>query len=110
MRILDGLFAELDFADWEKLAVEQDFISTRVNELTDLAGDPQVQANGYFERRPHPVLGEWTYVATPLDFSRTPLSIRGCAPQLGENNDEVLSEWLGLSAEDIAQLSACEVI
>ena len=108
VRILDGLFAELDFADWEKLAVEQDFISTRVNELTDLAGDPQVQAKGYFKRRPHPVLGEWTYVATPLDFSRTPLGIRGCAPQLGENNDEVLSEWLGLSAEDIAQLSAAK--
>lgn len=110
VRILDGLFAELDFADWEKRAAEQDFISTQVNELTDLAADPQVQANGYFERRPHPVLGEWTYVATPLEFSRTPLSIRGCAPQLGENSDEVLSEWLGLSAEDIAQLSAGEVI
>jgi crotonobetainyl-CoA:carnitine CoA-transferase CaiB-like acyl-CoA transferase len=110
VRILDGLFAELDFADWEKPAAEQDFISTRVNELTDLADDPQIQANGYFERRPHPVLGEWAYVATPLDFARTPVSIRSCAPQPGENNDEVLSEWLGLSADDIAQLSADEVI
>jgi crotonobetainyl-CoA:carnitine CoA-transferase CaiB-like acyl-CoA transferase len=57
VRILDGLFAEHDFAEWEKRAAEQDFISTRVNELTDLADDPQIQANGYFERRPHPVLG-----------------------------------------------------
>jgi crotonobetainyl-CoA:carnitine CoA-transferase CaiB-like acyl-CoA transferase len=104
VRILDGLFAELDFPDWEKRAAEQDFISTRVNELTDLAADPQVQANGYFERRPHPVLGEWAYVATPLDFSRTPVSIRSCAPQPGENSSEVLFKWLGLSPEDIAQL------
>jgi crotonobetainyl-CoA:carnitine CoA-transferase CaiB-like acyl-CoA transferase len=110
VRILDGLFAELDFADWEKRAVEQDFISTRVNELTDLAGDPQVQANGYFERLTHPVLGECSYVATPLDFSATPVSIRGCAPQPGENNDEVLSAWLGLSPEDIAGLYAGDVI
>src|SRR5260370_4434709 len=106
VRILDGLFAELDFADWEKRAVEQDFISTQVNELTDLAGDPQVQANGYFERLPHPVLGEWSYVATPLDFSRTPVSIRACAPQPGENNDKRLSAWLVLSPEAIARLRA----
>lgn len=110
VRILDGLFAELDFADWEKRAAEHDFISTRVNELTDLADDPQIQANGYVERRPHPVLGEWAYVATPLDFARTPVSIRGCAPQPGENSDEVLSEWLGLSPEDIAKLNEDEVI
>lgn len=50
-------------------------ITTRVNELTALAGDPQIQANGYFERLPHPVLKEWMYVTTPLDFSRTPVSI-----------------------------------
>jgi len=48
--------------------------------------------------------------ATPLDFARTPVSIRSRAPQPGENNDEVLSEWLGLSAEDLPQLSAGEVI
>jgi crotonobetainyl-CoA:carnitine CoA-transferase CaiB-like acyl-CoA transferase len=81
-----------------------------VNELTDLADDPQIQANGYFEWRSHPVLGEWAYVATPLDFARTPVSIRSCAPQPGEDNDDVLSEWLGLSAGDIARLSAGEVI
>ena len=89
---------------------EQDFISTRVHELTDLADDPQVQANGYFERRPHPVFGQWAYVATPLDFARTPVSIRSCAPQPGENNDEVLSGWLGLSPGDIARLRDEEVI
>lgn len=110
VRILDGLFAGLDFAEWEKRAAEQDFISTRVHELTDLADDPQVQANGYFERRPHPVFGQWAYVATPLDFARTPVSIRSCAPQPGENNDEVLSGWLGLSPGDIARLRDEEVI
>jgi crotonobetainyl-CoA:carnitine CoA-transferase CaiB-like acyl-CoA transferase len=56
------------------------------------------------------VLGEWSYVATPLDFSRTPVSIRGSAPQPGENNDEVLSAWLGLTPEDIAKLHDNEVI
>ncbi len=57
MHVLDGLFSELDFADWEKRAAEHDFISTRVNELTDLADDPQILANGYFERRPIPCSG-----------------------------------------------------
>ena len=85
-------------------------ITTRVNELTALAGDPQIQANGYFERLPHPVLKEWMYVTTPLDFSRTPVSIRSCTPQPGENNDEVLAEWLGLSPQDVARFYEDEVI
>jgi hypothetical protein len=75
---------------------EHDFISTRVNALTDLAGDPQVKANDYISRLPHPNLGEWSYVTTPLEFSKTPVSIRNCAPQLGKDNAELLQSWLGL--------------
>ncbi len=110
VQIMDTLFAQLDFAEWEEQAAKQDFISTRVNDLTDLADDPQIQANGYVERLAHPVLGEWTYVTTPLHFSRTPVSIRSCAPQLGQNTDELLTDWLGMSPEDIARLYQKEVI
>jgi len=110
VKIMDALFAEIDFAEWEEQALKYDFISTRVNDLTDLADDPQINANGYVERHAHPALGEWAYIATPLEFSKTPVSIRSSAPQLGENTDEVLTDWLGMSAADIARLRQNEVI
>jgi crotonobetainyl-CoA:carnitine CoA-transferase CaiB-like acyl-CoA transferase len=47
VKILDGLFGAIDYPEWERQATENDFISTRVNALTDLAQDPQVKANGY---------------------------------------------------------------
>jgi CoA:oxalate CoA-transferase len=110
IKILDGLFGAIDYPEWERQATENDFISTRVNALTDLAEDPQVKANGYITPLPHKDLGEFSYVATPLEFSKTPVSIRNCAPQMGENNVELLQGWLGMSEEDVEGLLERRVI
>jgi crotonobetainyl-CoA:carnitine CoA-transferase CaiB-like acyl-CoA transferase len=110
VKILDGLFGAIDYADWERQATENDFISTRVNALTDLAGDPQIRANGYITELPHKDLGEFAYVATPLEFSKTPVSIRNCAPEVGENNVELLQGWLGMSDDDVEGLVERRVI
>jgi crotonobetainyl-CoA:carnitine CoA-transferase CaiB-like acyl-CoA transferase len=108
--LMDGLFRKIDYADWERLATKHDFIASRVNALTDLAGDPQVQANGYIAEQDHPDLGTWKYVTTPLDFSETPVSIRKPAPHVGEDNADVLREWLKMSDEDVASLTEAEVL
>ena len=75
VRILDGLFAELDFADWEKLAVEQDFISTRVNELTDLAGDPHTSGAG-----PRPTVAY--AIRTPVNVPQKRISRCRCGSRV----------------------------
>jgi crotonobetainyl-CoA:carnitine CoA-transferase CaiB-like acyl-CoA transferase len=110
IEIFDELFSRIDYADWDELARKHDFISTRVNALTDLADDVQVQANGYIQRLPHPVHGEWAYVTTPLEFSETPVSISRPAPQCGEDNDELLHSWLDLSDDEIGDLYRDEII
>ena len=44
------------------------------------------------------------FVANPVSFDATPVSYERAPPLLGEHTDEVLSEWLGYSAEKIAAL------
>ena len=43
-------------------------------------------------------------VSNPVSFTGTPVTYESAPPLLGEHTDEVLSEWLGYSADKLAQL------
>ncbi len=101
--IYDEAFSKLTWEQWDEKIHEYDLISCRVNSLTDLASDEQILANGYMQKLPHPDLSEWWYVPTPVNFEKTPISVRSAAPHLGENTDEVLG-GLGYSKEQIREL------
>jgi CoA:oxalate CoA-transferase len=45
-------------------------------------------------------------VQTPYRFSHATSGVRGLSPHLGEHNNEILSEWLGWNAEQIASLES----
>jgi len=107
--LLDQAFAKLTWPEWEGLVREHEMISCRVNALTDLSSDEQILANQYLTRLPHPELGEFWYVPTPVDFSETPVSIRSAAPHVGQHTDEVLAE-LGFSSGQIGDLRRREVV
>jgi crotonobetainyl-CoA:carnitine CoA-transferase CaiB-like acyl-CoA transferase len=109
IKILDQLFDRVTYPEWEALARTYDFISTKVNALTDLAHDEQVLANDYITTLPHPDLGHWSYVTTPLNYGRTPVSIRSCAPQIGEHTTDILTE-AGYTTAEIAKLRDLEVV
>jgi crotonobetainyl-CoA:carnitine CoA-transferase CaiB-like acyl-CoA transferase len=49
-------------------------------------------------------------VANPVVFSQTPIEYDKAPPRLGDGTDKVLSERLGLAAEDIARLRTAGVI
>ena len=107
--ILDECFARLSFEEWDRLAKQHDFISTKVNALTDLVTDEQVLANGYLEQQPHPDLGTWWYAPTPIRFHRTPVSIRSAAPHCGQDNHSVLED-AGYSPDETHVLEKSEVV
>jgi CoA:oxalate CoA-transferase len=108
--IFDEAFARITYPEWERAVHENDLIATRVNELTDLATDEQILANEYIQRQEHPVLGPWNWVTTPLRFTKTPVSIRTPAPEIGEHTDDVLRDYLGTSPEELERLRADGVI
>jgi CoA:oxalate CoA-transferase len=107
--ILDEEFARLTYPEWEARVAEHDLIACRVNSLTTLQDDEQILANDYLVKRPHRDLGEWWYAPTPIEFQKTPVSIRSEAPLLGEHTDEILAE-MGFSEDEIRDLKDREVV
>ena len=103
--ILDDAFARIDFPDWDRAVHERGFIATRVNDLGDLAADEQILANEYIKEQ-----DGWKWITTPLRFTKTPVSIRTKAPDIGEHTDEVLREVLAYTPERVAELRAADVL
>ncbi len=67
--------------------------------------DPHLQARGLHARCRHPLFGEQTLFNVPWKLSRTPPSVRRPAPLLGQHNDQVLGDILGISGEEIKRLT-----
>ena len=74
------------------------------NDLSEVLKHPQVKARGALVDMTHPRAGPVKIVGVPMRLSKTPGSIRRPSPGIGEHNDEVLKELLGLSKTQIAKL------
>ena len=81
-----------------------------INDLAQVFADPQVQARGLRFELPHPLAGSVPQVANPIRLSATPIQHRNAPPLLGEHTEQVLQQWLGLSAEQIAGLRQAGVL
>ncbi len=78
----------------------------RVNAVDDLFRDPQLASRGAWRRQHHAVIGEQHYAFPAFDLSATPGEVTSPAPRLGEHNDIVFREFLGLSGEEYAAYGA----
>jgi crotonobetainyl-CoA:carnitine CoA-transferase CaiB-like acyl-CoA transferase len=81
-----------------------------INTIDAVFADPQVQARHMKVDMPHPTSGAVSLVANPLRLSETPVTYRTAPPTLGAQTREVLTQRLGLSAQDIDRLRAAGVI
>ncbi len=72
--------------------------------------DPHIKERGFFEEVTHKDAGTHPYPGMNWKFSKTPVSIRIPANGLGEHNEYVLGELLGLTREEIAQLERDKII
>jgi len=75
----------------------------------DLYADPHLKARGAFVTVEHPELGELELVGAPWKMSGSEAAINH-APLLGEHNDYVLRELLGLSKVEVDKLRKQDVI
>jgi benzylsuccinate CoA-transferase BbsF subunit len=71
--------------------------------------DPQLAARGHLVTLDHAEMGPTVYNGVPYKLSKTPGRPRRAAPLLGEHNDLVFREMLGLAEEEYARLSAAHV-
>ena len=70
----------------------------------DAYNDQQMKERNFFEQITHPECGTHLYPGIPFRMSRTPNRIRCPATRLGEHNEYVYKELLGISEEEYAKL------
>ena len=78
-----------------------------VMDARDFTLDPHITDREFFERvahHPDTGIGTRLYFGRPWKMSKTPSYIRRPAPMLGEHNEYVLSELLGIDEADIARM------
>jgi benzylsuccinate CoA-transferase BbsF subunit len=76
----------------------------------ELFTDPHCKERNVFVPTEHATEGRLYAVAPPWKFSETPAQVTKAAPQLGEDNDYVLRELLGLSQKEIDKFTADGVL
>ncbi|MFA7249410.1 MAG: CoA transferase [Dehalococcoidia bacterium] len=83
-----------------------------VNDARDLLLDPHLRARGLYEMVDHAPgtgVGRRPIIGRPYRLSATPLHVRHPAPPLGEANEYVLKELLGMPAARFDDLVAKEI-
>jgi crotonobetainyl-CoA:carnitine CoA-transferase CaiB-like acyl-CoA transferase len=81
-----------------------------INTIDQVFDDPQIRHRGLQVALPHAAAGTVPLVGSPLRLSRTPVEYRGGPPTLGQHTDEVLTEVLGMTEEDIGALRAAAIV
>ncbi len=76
-----------------------------VNTMKDLFSDPQLAARQVWQAFEHPEMGLQRYRMVSYQLTKTPGRVRRSAPCLGQDNEEVLSNWLGLDHQEYEELS-----
>ncbi|MGE3857295.1 MAG: CaiB/BaiF CoA transferase family protein [Dehalococcoidia bacterium] len=83
---------------------------TPVKDYRDVFQDPQLRARGFFVPAEQPGIGAIDMPGPPYHFRNEPLGAWRPAPTLGEHNDEVFGDHLGVSARDRVALQQAGVI
>jgi CoA:oxalate CoA-transferase len=108
--------AEIDevIAAWTKTKDTQEIIDTmkaadvpctKLPTFDEVCNDPQLLSRNMIIEVEQTISGKVKVPGSPFKLSKTPGEIGYPAPFLGENNQEVLSEILGYSEKEIAELT-----
>ncbi len=105
---LDRVFGEIEKWTMTKTKFEVMDILNPLNvpcgpilSMKELAEEPSLRETGTVVEVDHPERGKYLTVGNPVKLSDSPSDVVR-SPLLGEHTDEILSEVVGLSAEEIA--------
>jgi len=79
-------------------------------DMGELLADPHLEARGFFNNMEHPEMGPLHLPGLPWRLSDCPRGNYQRPPLLGEHNDYVFGQLLGMSREEIDRLITEEVI
>jgi crotonobetainyl-CoA:carnitine CoA-transferase CaiB-like acyl-CoA transferase len=108
--LLQEWVAEQTVSDLYKKAQSRRVPFAPVSTMGTLLANDHLKARGFFVDIAQPVAGTHKYPGAPLKYSRTPWEIRQPAPTLGQHNDQIFGERLGLFATSLSQLKQQGII
>ena len=108
-RIFDEYFIKQNKYDMFYASHRHRFIYGVIQSPEEVLADPQFESRGYFADIEHPVTGRLKYPGAPFNMEATPWRAAP-APTLGQHNQEVLADQLGLSSSRMEQLRSDGVI
>ena len=107
--LVGGRIAEETVATWLERFAAAGVPAASVQDVAQVARDPQTEALGLLQPLPHPHIPEQTIVAQPFSVDGERVLHRSAAPLLGEHSAEVLRE-LGCSDDEIRDLASAGVV
>jgi crotonobetainyl-CoA:carnitine CoA-transferase CaiB-like acyl-CoA transferase len=108
--LMEPLTRARSTAEWLERFDAADIPAAPVYDLPTAFEQLRETSPGMVQTVEHPVAGPLSLIGVPFRFSQTAGDIRRPPPMLGEHTDQVLSDALGLSAEDIQRLRASRVV
>jgi len=75
----------------------------------ELTEDPDFERRGIMQMMQHPAAGPFKMPGWPVRFGGNTPKVE-TAPLLGQHTQAILAEWLGLDANEIAQLGNDKII
>jgi crotonobetainyl-CoA:carnitine CoA-transferase CaiB-like acyl-CoA transferase len=117
MPVLDAEIAawtqQFTIEELEEKISGADIPSTRIYDMADVAADPQFAARGMVRRVDDPRLGDVLHpgvVPMMPDADSAAGGVRWAGPAIGEHNEQVLGELLGLDSAEIERLRKEQII
>ncbi len=89
---------------------EADVPTAPVNTREEMIDDPHIQHRGIVQESEHPTAGRIRSVRSPALFSKTASVHTRHAPLFGQHTDEVLTDLLAISADDLVTMRTDGVI
>ena len=96
--------AQHDAIALEALLIEHAIPTGRILRAPEMMADPHFAARDAIIRVPHPHFGEIPMQGVFPKLSDTPGAVRWAGPQLGEHTDEILTQLLHRTADEITTL------
>jgi crotonobetainyl-CoA:carnitine CoA-transferase CaiB-like acyl-CoA transferase len=107
IEILDRTLAQRTAGEWMERFQRVGVRATPIQNLADLAQDPQAWENDYLLRAHcEEVEREVEIRGLPVGLSRTPGSVESLGPELGQDTELILTDTLGYSWDEIGELKA----